>query len=65
VTAETAARIHTLLTTHACHPRCVAARGPICECRCDGGNHGLLWEMQPRIPGLEPDQTQDPQEAQP
>ena len=63
MTAETAARIHTLLTTQACHPRCVAAHGPICECRCDGGNHGLLWEMQPRIPGLDPGDARDDQEA--
>jgi hypothetical protein len=50
--------IRTLLQTHACHPRCVAAHGPICECRCGGDNHGLIRQLQPPLAGLEPHQQE-------
>lgn len=27
-------------TRHECGPKCMAATGPNCECRCKGANHG-------------------------
>jgi hypothetical protein len=27
----------------ACDPRCMNARGPNCECSCNGANHGAAW----------------------
>jgi hypothetical protein len=27
----------------ACDPRCMNARGPNCECSCNGSNHGSAW----------------------
>jgi hypothetical protein len=56
--------IRTDLQTHACHPKCVAAHGPICECRCHGDNHGLIAQLQPRLAGLDQPAQQE-QEAQP
>jgi hypothetical protein len=55
--------LRAILSTHACHPRCVAARGPICECRCAGENHGLIRQLQPPLTGLE--KAQQEQEEQP
>lgn len=28
---------------HKCDARCMASRGPLCECSCGGANHGKSW----------------------
>jgi hypothetical protein len=28
---------------HKCDARCMASRGPLCECSCGGANHGKGW----------------------
>lgn len=28
------------VTKHECDDRCLAAKGPVCECSCGGANHG-------------------------
>ena len=28
---------------HKCDARCMASRGPSCECSCGGANHGASW----------------------
>jgi hypothetical protein len=34
---------HVLVVEHRCDSRCAYARGPNCECSCDGANHGKGW----------------------
>lgn len=30
-------------TDHECDARCMASKGPNCECSCGGANHGKSW----------------------
>lgn len=31
------------VTRHECGAKCMASKGPACECSCGGANHGKSW----------------------
>ena len=41
--ARKAARVAGHTTEHKCNAKCLASKGPVCECSCGGANHGSSY----------------------
>lgn len=41
--ARKSARVQGHTTDHKCNAKCLASKGPVCECSCGGANHGSSY----------------------